>query len=425
MKGFDLLCRTPQLSSQKKLIIALVIYVGCLFYFLFQGGKTSVMLLAMSSLLGIYWLAVYYGGIRRVQGNRIIGGRAKGRILAQSSLAVDVRLHVPGWLPLPYLIVRDELRRFDKIVHQQHSVVVLDETRIAKMQYVLPPLQRGYYEFGTTTCTSRDLFGLFEAQGKCALGQPFYVQPVTVPIRSWNVTNSGHGGSRINRIHYRNASESTQISGTRAYIPGDRLSRIHWNATAKTGELKSKQFEQEASTPIMIVLDRTATAYRSEEAFELAVSAVASIVQFAVRLNRPVSIIASGQELTVWDNVSIRTESTAYKHWFASVQSDPVTYSGAVANEPLWLNQLYHIIERQQGTVVAWISGSTSYTNTHALQKLARYSCVGSYIHIDGDHGVHSEHSAAFQAEIMKYRYGYIPLKELRHLPLLLGGGRR
>src|SRR5690606_10053746 len=73
---------------------------------------------------------------------------------------------------------------------------------------------------------------------------------------------------------------TTQINGIRDYVYGDRLSRIHWNATARTGKWKSKEFERESLPKMVVILDGNRSSYHSDEQFELGVSAAASVLKF-------------------------------------------------------------------------------------------------------------------------------------------------
>lgn len=77
--------------------------------------------------------------------------------------------------------------------------------------------------------------------------------------------------------------ETTQINGVRDYVYGDRISRIHWNATAKTGTWKSKEFEHESLPKTILVLDAHSISYAQPSQFELAVSTAASLLEFGAR----------------------------------------------------------------------------------------------------------------------------------------------
>lgn len=61
MNSPQLLPRRPR-SRRRTFLIAFVIYVSCVFYFLFQGGKTSFMLLSMATVLAVYWACGWFGG---------------------------------------------------------------------------------------------------------------------------------------------------------------------------------------------------------------------------------------------------------------------------------------------------------------------------------------------------------------------------
>ena len=66
---------------------------------------------------------------------------------------------------------------------------------------------------------------------------------------------SGAKGGFSHASAARASRETTQINGIREFLPGDRLSRIHWGATAKTGQWKSKEFEREALPRTIVLLD--------------------------------------------------------------------------------------------------------------------------------------------------------------------------
>jgi len=53
-----------------------------------------------------------------------------------------------------------------------------------------------------------------------------------------------------------NIGNSEDIIGIRNYTIGDSLKHIHWKATAKTGELKTKEFSSNQFKPILIDLEK-------------------------------------------------------------------------------------------------------------------------------------------------------------------------
>jgi len=98
----------------------------------------------------------------------------------------------------------------------------------------------------------------------------------------------------------------------RNYAPGDSQRHIHWKSTAKTGILMVRQYEETRRASLAVILDLNSEEYRSEEEFEMAVSAAASISAQGVRDNREVTVSMSAEipELSRNAVQSIRTLPT-------------------------------------------------------------------------------------------------------------------
>lgn len=292
--------------------IAFLFATSALFV-LFQGGKLSTAVFLMVSVLCAYVLSGRWSGIERVEGSRTLAPAARttlakggdrpfsGSLEAGSSLAVRIRVRIPGVWPVPYVIVRDRLIRRGGFEMPFETSLVPDWRRQGEATYETPPLRRGFYRFGRTECWTEDVFGLFEHRGWLDLSQSFAVLPKTAEIRQWQLLHRWMRGSHVHTAVVWSQRETTQINGVREYIYGDRVSRIHWNATAKTGTWKSKEFEREALPRTWIVLDRRGSVYRSEEEFELAVSVVASLLLYLARRDLAVGLLSVGRKTTVFE----------------------------------------------------------------------------------------------------------------------------
>ena len=217
------------------------IYVCCTLYLLFQGGKTSFMLFCIMNVLLLYLALGKLSGIGRVKGARTlqgIGGVQDNVLSAGSKLDVQLQVRIPGFWPVPYVLVQDRLERRGGQSMLFEVSFIPDFRRQGFVHYATPPLARGWYTFKHSECVTRDIFGLFEHKGSFESGAQFTVLPQTVPIRHWSQLQRGLKGPYSHAVTHRSAKETTQINGVREYHYGDRLSRIHWNATAKTGEWK-------------------------------------------------------------------------------------------------------------------------------------------------------------------------------------------
>ncbi len=242
------------------------------------------MLLAMVSLLVCYWILGGIGGIRRIKAARTMSFEGE-QVLLQAGDRVQVRLHLqlPRFMPLPYVVVREVMLRHNGESWAFEDSVVPQIRGEAELIYNTPALERGKYEFAGTECTAEDIFGLVEHKGVFQAAGHFRVLPRTVFIPQWQLysRNSRLPGPETALSNSRR--ETTQINGVRDYVYGDRISRIHWNATAKTGTWKSKEFEHESLPKIVLVLDAHTVSYAAPPQFELAVSIGASLLEYGSR----------------------------------------------------------------------------------------------------------------------------------------------
>lgn len=291
-----------RLSISRVWLPGAMLYACSAFYLLFQGGKTSLMLFVMLNALILYLLLGRWSGIGGVQGSRSISlPNADSNLLAAGMrVQVKLKIQVPGVWPVPYVIVRDRLVRPAADESQIYELsFVPDYRRRGEVVYETAPLRRGHYRFETTNCSTRDIFGLFEHQGHFAEPMDIRVLPRMIALKDWQMLRRSQRGVFQHTFTSKWAKETTQIDGVREYIHGDRMSRIHWNATAKSGEWKSKEYEREALPRIVFVLDRHADSYSSPEQFELAVSAAASLLELVVQRGMPIGFVSCGDE-PIW-----------------------------------------------------------------------------------------------------------------------------
>ena len=270
-------------------------FVSCLFFVAFQGGKLSLMLLIMISCLTLYLVLGRWSGIASARGRREIGGIAGGAALqAGSAIKAQLNISIPGFWPIPYVTVKDQLIKRGGEIQVYEGTFVPDWKRRGVLTYSTPPLERGLYSFGAVECVTQDIFGLFEHKGTISIPLEFSVLPRTVHIPEWRQLQSLFKGNHQHSSVNGSQRETTQINGVREYTYGDRLAKIHWRATARTGHWKSKEFERESLPKLTIVLDRNSGAYLSGKQFELAVSVAASILQFAANRGMSAGFLSAG-----------------------------------------------------------------------------------------------------------------------------------
>jgi len=358
-----------------------ILYVTVFCYLLFQGGKTSLMLFMILNALAIYLMLGRWSGIGGVQGIRLteMGTGSSMLLTAGMRLRVKLRMQIPGFWPLPYIIVREKLVRSTSGEAQLYEMsYVPDYRRRGEVQYETAPLRRGRYYFLQTDCSTRDIFGLFEHRGSFAQSQHIQVQPRTLALRDWRMFRRAQRGVFQHTYNSLWARETTQIDGVREYIHGDRLSRIHWNATAKTGQWKSKEFEREALPRVVFVLDRNAASYGSAEQFELAVSVAASLLELTIAKRMPIGFVSSGVT-SYWfgEGRSPVTRDEVLQH-LVDVEADGKQSLGDVLGQAA---------ERYEpGIHIVVIGPSTDDRTISAINTLENKRMVPNIIHIADKH---------------------------------------
>lgn len=125
--------------------IVLAVWAASLLFVLFQGGKTSLMLLVMISVLVAYLIAGGLGGIRRVHGRRTLSAGLEPDHTLQAGEQVKVSLNfaVPGFLPMPYVVIREVMKRHNGETWSFEESVIPDFRGGGELVFQTPPLERG------------------------------------------------------------------------------------------------------------------------------------------------------------------------------------------------------------------------------------------------------------------------------------------
>lgn len=87
------------------------------------------------------------------------------------------------------------------------------------------------------------------------------------------------------------SSADVAFHALRDYVPGDDRRHIHWKTTARTGKMMVRQFEETRRAHMAVALSINTDEYHSEEDFEMAISAAASLGRQAIQEARELSIV--------------------------------------------------------------------------------------------------------------------------------------
>ena len=148
--------------------------------------------------------------------------------------------------------------------------------------YRFPTARRGRHVVGPLLATVSDPLGLVRRSFVVVAATDVVVCPrvhdVTPPLRGGGGEPAAHAeGARAPALE-----PLGEFLGLRPYEAGDDPRRVHWRATARTGELVVRQDEAASPGRVVLLLDTRPDAY-DEASFETAVEVIASL---AVRLRR-------------------------------------------------------------------------------------------------------------------------------------------
>ena len=208
-----------------------------------------------------------------------------------------------GW-PIPWIFIEDLAPADFPRLGDTTRLAVLMPGRSITLRYTLTCPRRGYHRIGPLLMESGDLFGL-QKRFRTGKQQDYIsVLPTVAYIDTFNIgARRPQGPVRIsNRVY----EDPTRISGLREYVRGDPLNRIHWKASARTGELYVKQSEPSNVLGATLILDLFDALYQGEDGSERMELAITTAASFAYLLQ------SSGEQVGMITNARDAAEVARY-----------------------------------------------------------------------------------------------------------------
>ena len=213
---------------------------------------------------------------------------------------------------------------------------------VQEVQYTVRSHTRGVHRIGPLGVRVRDPFGLTLRTAAVSGDAEIVVLPKVVPLPHGRSLGSGIGSE--GSIPHMVALHGEDDVSIRSYRDGDDLRRIHWPATAKTGELMVRQEDRPARRRAAIVLDSRARGHHgsgTSGSFEWGVTACASVAAHLLDQGYAVHLIsdetaedsraASAMEVDPLLDVLAMAETGSDDQFADVLQSaHPVTASGGL-----------------------------------------------------------------------------------------------
>src|SRR4030065_2691389 len=166
----------------------------------------------------------------------------------------------------------------------------------ARRSYTLFLRKRGVYSIGPARLNTGDIFGIFERTEEIAQKQYLTIFPTLLPFTRLEFPAENPFGDRqsLRRIF----EDPNRPMGVREYRPEDSFRRVHWPATARTGQLQVKVY-QPTSGQVMVVCLNVSTFARHWEGFypellEHLIKVATTLVNQGIQDGYKVGLIANG-----------------------------------------------------------------------------------------------------------------------------------
>jgi uncharacterized protein (DUF58 family) len=269
------------------------------------GMNEIVVLAALVLAVGLVsrgWAALALVGLsyeRRLDADRAFPGE---------TLTLRLTLDNRKFLPLSWVRVEETLS--PALARPGDPAVTMSEDGTSAKLAIVTPLawyrsatltrtidcrRRGCYTIGPARLLSADVFGLFVRARIAAPEIAILVYPRLYPVAD-PVLPARHpiGPDRDPR---RLFEDLTRPAGVREYTSDTPFKTINWKASARTGRLHATVYETTVTQETVLLLAVDSFAGEGDDAaFEMAVSAVASIACRELDLGRPVGIFANGEQ---------------------------------------------------------------------------------------------------------------------------------
>lgn len=301
------------LGASVLLAIALVFNLGLLAY-------------AMYALLGVMLVSRF---VARTWSENLHATRECNRLTAYigESVAVVITLENRGALPIAWVLAEDLLPRH-ALIHDPPSLrpvgkrlhlAMLGPKSRKTAYYQLESNRRGYYQIGPLVLETGDVFGLHRRYRVATEPHFLLVYPKVIPLAGFDLASRRPVGEV--KMSYRLFEDPTRMAGVRRYERGDPLNRIHWRATARTGELHSKIYEPTTVAGITVLLDFHQGSFAAKHEpvrSELAITAAVSLASAVFEMGQQVGLVTNARDAADrirqegWD-FDIRTRDAALK----------------------------------------------------------------------------------------------------------------
>lgn len=322
------------LNVVTKFVFTILLFVILYAYAMFQGGFVSWFLFYGMLPFLLYMLGVLLYPISNWNIDRTL---SKYMFQSGDTLAVDVHIERKFPFPLYYCVIEEYVpETLNRVGTKSEGYQYMgnpDELRKAKrikrvafpwfkrsihFHYELPYLPRGEHHFHSIRVKTGDFFGFVSKQAYYTVPGRVLVYPHRRGVSMTKRVNSFDEGAAPS--YSQTKRDTTVVTGVREYAPGDRFSWIDWKTSAKKNAMMTKEFEQQKSSDVLLVLDATEGVGEKRLAFEGSVELTASIIENYKRRESQLAFLVLGSEHKFFPFTKDRTQYDGMNQYLSKIE---------------------------------------------------------------------------------------------------------
>ncbi|WP_350345168.1 DUF58 domain-containing protein [Proteinivorax tanatarense] len=282
-----------RIKYNKEVYILLSAIIFIYIWSLFLDYEVIRQLFWLTTLILIFPIITLLRGFYGLSAERSIVG--KKRFFAGDDMEIKVKLKNKIYIPIFLPEIVDSLPLSYKLRHNEKNDVKAVLPLVAKeksLKYCLYNIPRGQLLFSDINISKKDLFGFVEMKKHIKRTESVLVYPKYTIVNPESIVGIRQQCQGEKKQYKK--QDTSQITGLREYQHGDKLSLVHWKASAKNNILMSKEFTPKLSRKSYLILDcfkGVGNEKDSIDLFELSVSVAASITYAFGNSNEPFSLL--------------------------------------------------------------------------------------------------------------------------------------
>lgn len=296
----------------------LVLLSGLYVYGMFQGGFVSWFLFYSYLPLALYLLMFSLFPIRFLNLKWKV---KKDQLTAGEDLKISVS--ITRKLPLPllhFMITLVPSKGIAKSVVPIKAFKFVGFRRTVTESFTIPSLNRGEYEIGEIKIKTSDFFGLIQKETVKTIDGKVLVYPQYKILSLRDKQNHYEQGNANSKLTHQ--FDTTMAIGIREYLPGDKFSWIDWKATARKSKMITKEFEQQRSHDVVILMDGMVNKKEVNLLFEKKVMVAASLVKSILKQETRLGFVTQGKERVAYPLMNGKLQEKRIFAHLARVEAD-------------------------------------------------------------------------------------------------------